>query len=334
MRPGTHSSPRPDEAELVSASSTSIRATPNTRIRVDHCPACGSAARDTVCSSPDPLNVEAPPFTLVRCEACGVGSVAEVPPPRELRAYYPLDYGAYTAGSSLSSRVLTRIIGLSQPGEIGSPLGLPLFRPQPGARNLLDVGIGGGALAMQLHRRGWRVFGLDFTSSLTAPDARDEIGFVLGNAARTPYRDSAFDVLVASHVLEHMYNPLAALKEYVRLLRPGGTLVIGVPNFDSFPSRAFGRATYSFLDIPRHLVFFNPPALRRIIEDAGLGVAGMRTVPFPALLPTVLLKLGVPPTLLDHGPLRAVVSSLSLPLDGITQRGSLGCNLVAVATKR
>ncbi|MCI4362933.1 MAG: class I SAM-dependent methyltransferase [Thermoplasmata archaeon] len=269
----------------------------------------------------------------MRCEACGVGYLAEVPPPRELRGYYPVDYRAYSAGSSLSSKVLTRLIGLSQGREFGSTLGLPLLDPVREKTEFLDVGIGGGALAMKMRGRGWRVFGLDFTPSLTAPAAKDEIRFVVGNAARTPFRDGSFDLILASHVLEHLHDPIAALREYDRLLRPGGRLVVGVPNFDSYPSRAFGRATYAFLDVPRHLVFFNLPGLRRAIGNAGLGVDGMRAVPFPALLPTVLLKLGVRPELLDHGALRAAVSSLSLPLDLLTQRGDQGCNLVAIATK-
>jgi len=270
---------------------------------------------------------------VVRCGRCGVGYVSVGPDPRELSSYYPRHYGGYEAGRSASARVLTRINSLLLGQEIGSNLGLPLLDPKPGSNTLLDVGIGGGDLARQMLTRGWKVWGLDFTPALADSGPLGGIEFVVGDAVRTPFRDGSFDLVVASHVLEHLYDPIAALREYARLLRPGGRISIGVPNFDSFPSQFFGRVTYAFLDVPRHLTFFNIRALADAVTKSGLTVTHIQTVPFPALLPTLLMKVGVKPSLIDHGVKRVIVNTVSLPFDVMTQRGNRGSNIVLVAVK-
>jgi SAM-dependent methyltransferase len=301
---------------------------------IEHCPVCGSPERTPVCRVPDERAAAALGFLVVRCRGCGSGYVAEGPDPRDLPGYYPASYAGYGAGSSLSAHVLTRLLSLVLQQEIGSNLGLPLLDPAAGANRLLDVGIGGGSLAWQLEARGWSIVGLDFTPALARAGPLRGIRLTVGDATRTPFRDGSFDLVLASHVLEHLYDPIRALTEYRRLLRPSGRLVIGVPNFDSYPSRAFDRATHAFLDVPRHLVFFTPASLGSAIAKAGLTVVECHTVPFPALLPTTLLKIGVDPRAIAAGLPRAVVSSVSLPLDLLTQAGGKGCNLVATAVRQ
>ncbi|MGD0588775.1 MAG: class I SAM-dependent methyltransferase [Thermoplasmata archaeon] len=300
---------------------------------VSRCPVCGSADRGLVCSTPDLLAPGERFFSVVRCEACGVGYVSQGPEPTELKSYYSEEYLAYAAGSSLAARVLTRVLATLLREEIGSTLGLPLLAPEPGSNAMLDAGCGSGALARKMLTRGWRVFALDFTPALTASGPLGEIRFVLGRAGRLPFRDESFDLVVASHVLEHLYDPVGALKEFSRVLRPGARLSIGVPNFDSFPSRAFGRVTYAYLDVPWHLIFFIEGGLCRAMKAAGFSPTKVRTIPSPALLPTSLLKIGVSSKAIEHGWARAFVNGASLPLDILTQREGQGCNIVALGTK-
>jgi SAM-dependent methyltransferase len=299
---------------------------------VTACPVCGSSLRTAVCFVPDPKPATSRQFSVVRCRRCGVGYVSNGPPSRELSSYYPRDYGGYGAGGSVSARVLTRLNSLLLGQEVGSNLGLPLLDPIPGSNALLDVGVG-GELARQMVARGWRVWGLDFTPALAESGSLCGIEFVVGDAVRTPFRDASFDLVIASHVLEHLYDPLSALKEYARLLRPGGRPSVGVPNFDSFPSRFFGRVTYAYLDVPRHLIFFNVGGLTEAVTRSGLTVARVRTVPFPALLPTLLMKIGLSPAAIDHGASRVIVNSVSLPFDVLTQTGARGSNIVLIALK-
>jgi SAM-dependent methyltransferase len=84
--------------------------------------------------------------------------------------------------------------------------------------------------------------------------------------------------VILSHGLEHAHDPLVVLTDARRLLGPGGRLTVTVPNFDSMSFRWFG-AGWVGLDLPRHLTHFTPATLRRMLEQAGFGVIGLRQFP-------------------------------------------------------
>jgi SAM-dependent methyltransferase len=70
------------------------------------------------------------------------------------------------------------------------------------------------------------------------------------------------------HVLEHLPDPRSGLKYAGGLLRPGGTLVIQVPNIHSLQARLFGNLWYG-LDVPRHVINFSPKALGLLLAEMG-----------------------------------------------------------------
>ncbi|MGL4648341.1 MAG: class I SAM-dependent methyltransferase, partial [Caldilineaceae bacterium] len=80
-----------------------------------------------------------------------------------------------------------------------------------------------------------------------------------------------YDVVTLFDVLEHLHQPTAALREVRRLLRPGGTLVLRVPNLDSWDARLFGEA-WAGLDAPRHLYVYGPKTLSATLEAAGFDI--------------------------------------------------------------
>jgi SAM-dependent methyltransferase len=83
-------------------------------------------------------------------------------------------------------------------------------------------------------------------------------------------RDEAgFDLILMFHVLEHLDDPAAALRACAERLRPGGRLVIAVPNYASWQSR-YARDRWFHLDVPRHLFHFTPASLARLLREAGL----------------------------------------------------------------
>jgi SAM-dependent methyltransferase len=101
------------------------------------------------------------------------------------------------------------------------------------------------------------------------PRARVRIAPTLAAAG---YPAGHFDVVLVWHVLEHLREPDAALAEMHRVLRPGGRLVVAVPNFSSWQARWAGPAWFH-LDPPRHLHHFPLAALRRLVERSGFAIA-------------------------------------------------------------
>jgi 2-polyprenyl-6-hydroxyphenyl methylase/3-demethylubiquinone-9 3-methyltransferase len=95
----------------------------------------------------------------------------------------------------------------------------------PGAV-LVDLACGGGLMAPHAARLGYRHVGVDLTASGLGVAARHGVLAVRASVLAVPLRDGCADVVVAGEILEHVEDDVAVLAECVRLLRPGGTLVI------------------------------------------------------------------------------------------------------------
>jgi ubiquinone/menaquinone biosynthesis C-methylase UbiE len=115
--------------------------------------------------------------------------------------------------------------------------------PQPGER-LLDIGCGPGLLARELGVRvgpGGSVAGLDLSEDMLAlgaelgppPGNAAPISYVTGDATALPYPDRSFDAVVSTQVYEYVPDMPRALAEAIRVLRPGGRIVILDTDWDS-----------------------------------------------------------------------------------------------------
>jgi SAM-dependent methyltransferase len=137
------------------------------------------------------------------------------------------------------------------------------------AGRLLDVGCGAGQYVAALRALGWRAVGLDIASRAAA---------ILGRAEDLPLESAAFDVVTFWHSLEHTASPARALREAGRLLRPGGALLLEVPNLASIQARLCGRY-WLHLDPPRHRYHLTPATLRAYLEGAGFAEIVVWSVP-------------------------------------------------------
>jgi SAM-dependent methyltransferase len=102
----------------------------------------------------------------------------------------------------------------------------------PGAR-VLDLGAGPGSFPIT--RNDLSVVRLD----LEIPPARNGGCYVSADAARMPFASAAFDLVVSNHSLEHFVELEPTLREIGRVVRPGGTLYIAVPNTDTLSDRIY-----------------------------------------------------------------------------------------------
>jgi SAM-dependent methyltransferase len=138
----------------------------------------------------------------------------------------------------------------------------------PGGGTLLDVGCGSGNFLVLAKESGWEALGVEPDSAAVAEARRKGVSVQLGGLESYAGQEGRFDVITMHHVIEHFHDPLGALRDCHRLLKPGGILWLVTPNIDSFGHARFGRL-WRGLEVPRHLVLFNERSLFQALECAG-----------------------------------------------------------------
>ncbi len=228
-------------------------------------------------------------FNLRRCRACGLAII--FPRPADLGRYYHSFYRNYGPTVSMLFKIMHRLRVACWGRRLAT-----------GGR-ALEVGCGTGWMLDALRRRGWRVVGTERTVA-SACLAAEELQLPVVVGELDALRDGpTFDLIVLHHVLEHLTDPIATLRDCGRRLAPGGTLIIQVPNLDSWQFR-FARENWFHLDVPRHLSHFTPGSLRVALERVGLRIHSISYVSLDqdvfGWLASILNRLGFPQNLLLH----------------------------------
>lgn len=133
---------------------------------------------------------------------------------------------------------------------------------------VLDVGCGSGSFLRRMRSLGWAVSGTEPDPHAAAAARAGGIEVICGYPADLP-AERVFDLVTLSHVIEHVPDPVALLRDCRARLSPGGRLVVTTPNLLSIGHRWFGRH-WRGLEPPRHFVLFSPEALLSCARRAGL----------------------------------------------------------------
>lgn len=186
----------------------------------------------------------------------------------------------------------------------------------PPAGRLLEVGFGLGHLLARLEPP-YETYGLDVNSwaldkaRSVAPQARLREGTAEDLGA---FNEGFFHVLIAKHVVEHLPSPEAAVREFARVVAPGGLAVISTPNLDS-PMRARKGAQWIGYRDLTHISLRTPAEWLGLLQEAGFRPRrafsdGFWDPPYVRGLPTLIQKLlfGLP------GGLQAIAAIPFLPV--------------------
>ena len=292
------------------------------------CPACGGqlSAWRSVRSSEPALGSER--FALARCGRCGSAvTLGDLP----AGAY---ESGAYRPGAPRlhwAARPVLNMFDRQRLSLVRSLVAAPA--------RLLDAGAGRGRFVAAAQAAGYEASGIEPSSR--GAQAAAAIGAPVRQASieQASVQASSLDVVTLWHVLEHLDDPGDALSRVASWLRPGGGVVIGVPNLDSLQARIAGERWYH-LDVPRHRIHFTPTGLHQLLRSHGFAVLGthhglLEHNPF-GMWQSLVSRLTRQPSyaynmLKRNAPLRSpdlVISAAALPLAPLAAAIELGAGLV------
>ncbi|MBI4604058.1 MAG: methyltransferase domain-containing protein [Planctomycetes bacterium] len=154
-----------------------------------------------------------------------------------------------------------------------------------GSGRLLDAGCGPGWALEAFRAAGFDALGIDASAAAVREARSRGLEALVADLERDPLEGlpgaaGGFDAVVALEVLEHLTDPLAALRRLAALARPGGGIAVSLPNELALPARLkvlLGRLPFGGHDDP-HLRHFDRPRARALFRDAGLEVRAERVL--------------------------------------------------------
>ena len=248
------------------------------------CPLCGGARSTHEVTGYDRFLARPGQFDYARCAECGLLHMDPLPDPDAIPGFYPDDYDPYSGVSrrrrdTWINRMATRYYyGTDSVNRSGAMRALfrllsgrvmKDIRPPRGQNRLLDVGCAAGNLLVRYRELGWSVAGVEMSEQACEVARSRDIEVHHGTIYDSPYEPGSFDMIVLSHVIEHVLEPERFLARCADHLAPGGLLVLATPNASALGLGLF-RSCWFPLDAPRHLMLFDPKTIRRLGEKAGL----------------------------------------------------------------
>lgn len=220
-------------------------------------------------------------FQLVHCTACSLIYQHPSPGSETLEAAYDRGYIPHAPPTPPPPLHLLRRLRLAS--RLGYPFPVsPVLRwlarwvlpargrtpPWVPGGTLLDVGCGSGSYLLAMQNLGWKVLGVEPNERAAARARSAGLTVMATTLEDVTLPPSSVDVITFWHVIEHLPDPLATTQYARTLLRPGGRLIVEVPNAKSVQARVFGNYWFH-LDQPRHLTMWSPRTLSDLLRQAG-----------------------------------------------------------------
>lgn len=230
-------------------------------------------------------------FHICTCNECKVQFTNPRPKLENISKYYSFEN--YDSHNASKKSILSYVYKLAQ--NFMFYYKYSKLNKYLGSR-VLDYGAGNGSWVNHLSKKGLIVDGLEIAAyareqskklyniNLKMPDIIDSL------------KDKSFDSITGFHVFEHVYNPIELVKEYNRLIKNGGYLIIAVPNNNSFDSKYYIE-NWAAKDVPIHALHFADDSIKNFFESNGFALEEIKGLPLDSFYVSLLsekIKKGSP----------------------------------------
>jgi 2-polyprenyl-3-methyl-5-hydroxy-6-metoxy-1,4-benzoquinol methylase len=248
------------------------------------CPICNSnniqqqlAAKDYTVSQ----NI----FSIWHCNACTARFTQDVPGQDTIGAYYASEN--YISHSDTKKGIINSLYHLVRKRTLGAKRRLVINKTGIAKGAILDIGCGTGAFLNTMQEAKWNITGLE-------PDtiARTKAAELYNIQPQEPGKlfdltQASFNAITLWHVLEHVHELHAYIKQIEKLLAPGGKAFIAVPNYTSKDADIY-KQYWAAYDVPRHLYHFSPQSMETLLAQHGLKLTAVKPMWFDSFYVSML----------------------------------------------
>jgi 2-polyprenyl-3-methyl-5-hydroxy-6-metoxy-1,4-benzoquinol methylase len=247
------------------------------------CPHCHSKQLAIWCQSPErSLGLSKQVFTYSQCQSCQVIFLSERPIESEIYKFYPESYQPYQKSCyqqqknnlSLINKLKLAINSVKNYLDFlflnNSVKKIKLiYQSSNVGDKLLDFGCGSDHFLNNARDLGWTTIGIDLSESVVKRIQNSgHRGLIMSPTVWEEIEDQSLKLVRMSHVLEHLYNPEEVLKKIYTKMANNSILHIDIPNAYGFSAKMF-KAYWWGLECPRHLIFYSPQLLQKVLRNIG-----------------------------------------------------------------
>jgi 2-polyprenyl-3-methyl-5-hydroxy-6-metoxy-1,4-benzoquinol methylase len=248
---------------------------------LQHCPSCGNSGFNPYLTCTD-FTYSQDPFHIVECGSCRLRFTNPRPAQEEIGRYY--DSAEYVSHNDTDSGLMFTVYQAVKRFTLKGKT--KLVKSFCSDVNALDYGAGTGDFANAIQQSG-------FNTSAFEPDgnARNLIKKkyphlnVIDSFDALP--NASLQIITLWHVLEHVHALRETLERFHKKLDADGTLIIAVPNCDSFDASHYGEHWAAY-DVPRHLYHFTPKTISTLLHSSGFKLIGMKPMWFDSFYVSLL----------------------------------------------
>ncbi len=253
-------------------------------IHYTQCPVCTSDKIAPQLTAKD-YTVSQQQFSIWDCNDCTARFTQDVPEQNAIGAFYQSDN--YISHSDTKKGIVNSLYHLVRRRTLNAKRKLIIDEVGMMKGEILDIGCGTGAFLNTMKTAGWGITGLE-------PDdkARKKAAELYNIQPQSPeklfeLKPYTYHAITMWHVLEHVHELHAYIKQLEILLTPKGRIFIAVPNYTSYDAGLYNEYWAAY-DVPRHLYHFSPQSIQVLLKPYNLKLTTIKPMWFDSFYVSML----------------------------------------------